>query len=76
MYAPHQTPEPVEKIKAKWTVQNTEKTQAAVNDLHDARRTLIRVVGHNNATVDAMRRAIQRFKAMDPQVVLPSWDYE
>lgn len=70
MWSPHQTPEPVEKIrKARWSIQNTANTQAVVDELEIERKALRRVTG-NSKVVEAMTTAVKRFCELDPAVKL------
>jgi hypothetical protein len=69
MYSPHQTPEPIEKIrKAQWTVENTRHTQAVVDRLIMSRIAL-KAVGNEKSEVSAaISAAIARFQELDPKV--------
>lgn len=71
MWAPHHTPEPIEKIKTRWTADNTERTQAAVNRLVKAREHLRGCGMQNSEVVWAIERALTRFHEIDPQIVIP-----
>lgn len=75
MYSPHEQPAPIEKIKAKFSAENTLKTQRVVDELQQARLKLTAVTGDTEIT-HAMKRAIRRFHALDPMVMNPVWDYE
>ena len=74
MWAPHETPEPVEKIKpsrAKLTTENTKHTQRAVDRLVKAREHLLAVGLHNGDVVHSIAAALKRFHELDPNVVIP-----
>lgn len=63
----------VEKIRVyRWSRENTEQNQILVNELHQARQVMITVSGHDGAIVGTLARAMRRFAAIDPAVVLPA----
>lgn len=71
MWSPHQTPAPVEKIKTKWTPENTAKTQRVVDGLKEA-RMLLQAIGLRNSDVTcAIEAALKRFHELDNQLVIP-----
>jgi hypothetical protein len=71
MWAPHQTPGPIEKIKTRWTPENTARTQATIARLVDARRHLRGMGLYNGDVVDAIEAALTRFHELDAETVIP-----
>lgn len=73
MWAPHQTPEPVEKIKkAQWSEENTRITQDVVNKLEQTWKANNHVTGIQNTDANiSIEMAMKRFKQLDPKVRLP-----
>ncbi len=69
MWAPHQTPAPVEKIrKGQWSKQNTIETQKVLSELLILRDAMV-AIGFTYRGIDVVDRAIRRFKQLDPGLV-------
>lgn len=69
MWSSPQEQEPIEKIrKAQWTAENTDRTQAVVNDLLLA-YDWARFAGRADSTLCiCLRDALRRLKQLDPGV--------
>lgn len=77
MYGPHYEPAPIEKIrKPQWSAENTKKTQGIVDDLYALRQMLhaFNSTGNESEAVRMVRRAIQRLKTLDPNVITKGID--